>query len=386
MAKRKRAHDVTRERKANAKGGRKKQVCQEPRRSEAWLELNSRFPKFMTGSSDVIYAIPTELIDSVQSVSRLRTGKPLLSKNEEQFERQLARVAGNGFFQGWPFHYPTFPIHAVRETTAEEDLFNSRQELMDVRITEMMTEEMASSGRTVAQISKYFAQAADIRSAIEERQRAFAGWLVTNPSFRAATHGLRRRWGAKVQRMGSLPSLPKHFFGKPSGRPISQDKQFILHYSMLYRHWSIDQLVTWELPVPISAQLEAACLYNLEQVDPAGLVLFVPWHMLRDKKTTLVDLASLHRSYMAPEHLAAWLDGKPKNLGLKRYGDLLRLYMCWELALNRRYAKRLQRNLELFDEAFSRFLRSGKPHSPSGAESVRKLRQLYCRLLSPAGA
>jgi hypothetical protein len=338
----------------------------------------------LKGHEDAIYSLPPKLIDALQEVSKQRAVPKVFTPEEEIFERELART-GNGFFLGESFVYPPFPILPEIAETEPERQAMKQQLANDSKIKELMKEEMASSGRSDAEIDQYFSRGESIRRLVEERQAAYAGWLVSNPDLRDSVCAFHNRWAARIDSLGVLPALPRSLYGHALQEAPNVDPVFFFEYSMLCRFWSIDRLATWDLPVPMDAQLTDAAPYDLNQVDPAGVVLFVPWYLLRDKRLTLEGLASTQRTYTSPNHLAKWLNRQPKNFGIKRYGIMLQLYMCLELALNRRYPDQLLNKLELFDDAFGLYVNRSSSDSrnpDSGAENIRKLRQMMVRLLN----
>ena len=216
-----------------------------------------------------------------------------------------------------------------------------------------MKKEMAQSGRSDAEIDQFFSTTEEVSRLIAEGQAGYAGWLVTNPAFGKSVSNFRQGASAHIDKLEQLPALQRSVYGQALEEADDFDPEFFAQAQMFCRHWSIDRLTTWDLPVPMDAQLTQPTLYELDQVGPAGVVLFVPWYLLRDKKLTIAGLASVQRTYSSPNQLATWLDRQPKNLGIKRYGIMLQLYVCLELALNRRYPGQLRSKLELFDEAFS---------------------------------
>jgi hypothetical protein len=296
-------------------------------------------------------------------------------------ELDFAARYGSGMFLGHGFVYP-LGSSASEPQTQQLKAFDRRQSQHDKQIRALMEEEMRSSGRTAAQIDEYFASTESLERLVSLQQQAYAGWLVTNPAFHAASDHFRRRWPGRFKE--GLPTLPMSFFGTSMSSGPKESREFYADYSLLYRTWSIASLLTWELPIPIEPQLASGGIYNLDQVSSAGIVLFVPWYLLRDRKLTIESLAAKQRTFSSPNHLSRWLDGQPKNLGVRRYAIMLRLYICLELVLRRRYAERLSNKLETFDRAFAQFLQQEPRQtgrSESGEESIRKLRLEMARRL-----
>ncbi|HEX4131384.1 MAG TPA: hypothetical protein VHZ24_15195 [Pirellulales bacterium] len=111
-------------------------------------------------------------------------------------------------------------------------------------------------------------------------------------------------------------------------------------------------------------------LYPLSKVAGAGGVVFVPWHLLRDKSITLQELAEQQGSLGMAEELAEWVDGRPKNWGFDRYSMMFKLYVWLELALKSRYAARMKGRQERLDLAISYFLSAGTDDDDAAAERM----------------
>ena len=170
----------------------------------------------------------------------------------------------------------------------------------------------------------------------------------------------------------------------PDG-PTEPDRQFYQDYMQFYRQWALDTLGTWELPVPMRPELTGPSFYPLSSVSGAGVVLFVPWYLLRDKDITLRELAEHNQIADLPQSLVPWIDGTPKNWGHERYQLMLELFVYLELCLARRYADRLKSNRERLDLAFSRHYCIQKDQLAAPArmlETIRKTRQEMNRRLS----
>lgn len=348
-----------------------------------WDELTSRHGDLPALDEKTIYALPIGLIEAIQDSSKKGKRKGFFTPREMQFERDLTRLGGNGFFLRRGFCYPLFPLKSQVAPTNQDVKIRRRHKASEARIRELMTDEMTRAGRQSAESDDYFAKQAAVEALVHERQKAYAGWLVSDPAFHVTVGQFRERWQSRIERDHDFPSLPKSFT-RGSIPVAKKDRPFFCDYSMLYRCWSLDRLETWELPVPMIPDLLSQSLYNLTDMNEAGVVLSIPWYLLRDKKLTLNELAAAKRVYQSPNHLDEWLDGRPKNWGFKRFGMMLDLFICLRLALHSRYSDRMDSNFEMLDHAFATYflVHSGKRGDPSQtADSVRKIRQqLYRRL------
>jgi hypothetical protein len=115
--------------------------------------------------------------------------------------------------------------------------------------------------------------------------------------------------------------------------------------------------------------------YYLPQISgKAGLVVFVPWYLLRHKDLKIADIVSRKLAIQSPPEIREWMEREPKNWGTRRYAMILRIYIYLELALNRRYAERVKGNQERLDYAFERFLKSDLNDEKCSRATVEKAR------------
>ena len=138
-----------------------------------------------------------------------------------------------------------------------------------------------------------------------------------------------------------------------------------------------------DLPIPMRAETASPALYSYSDVSSAGLLIFAPWYLLRDKDLNVYEFAELRTVPAQTSHLRDWLDGKPKNFGHLRFAILFEMFVFLELCLRKRYAGRLLGKLAKLDRAFARYFR----HDPQGHdslsadESLRKVRQFLTKSL-----
>lgn len=219
---------------------------------------------------------------------------------------------------------------------------------------------------------------------VEVRQRAYAGWLVTNMEFRQDRDAFRAKWEPTVEALGGFPRLPLSLMGERPSPPHEEYREFYDDYKRLCVTWGLDGLATWDLPCPILPELSSRSLYYLPAIQEAGATLFVPWYLLRDKNIQLDDLAERIRMLKGPDHLKDWLDHKPRNFGYGSLIQMLEIYIFLELCLRPRYSDRLKRNVEKLDLALGNFC-SSRPKKEAGTEqkteTIRKVRLVMSRRL-----
>jgi hypothetical protein len=131
-------------------------------------------------------------------------------------------------------------------------------------------------------------------------------------------------------------------------------------------------------------------MYDLRTMESAGILVFVPWYLLRKKDVSLGEIAKHERITRQPEELTEWLDGKPeKNFGPDRFAELLEVYVYLELCLKARYGNRLEGKINKIESALGRFLcddQSDEDAVVNKAESVSKIRRVMEKRLNADAA
>jgi hypothetical protein len=345
-----------------------------------WITFAEFYKDSPVLQSDVVYALPDLLITSI-----VKKIPDFFSAEEQHFERDLTRLAGAGFFLKSPFSFPRLPHPVLSgEEATRLDHFDRRHATSARRIREMLEDGMQGSGRTTEEIKRYREAEHEEKWNIEIRQRAYAGWLVTNPEFRDNRGAFRIAWEPAIRELGGFPRLPLSLMGEKPSQPNKAYQDFYSDYKNFCVDWGLDGFATWDLPRPMRPELDSRSLYYLPAVQEAGVTAFVPWYLLRDKDIQLSELAERIRVLKGPEHLGDWLDHRPKDWGYDRFAVMLEIFIHLELCLKSRYAERLKRNVERLDRALGYYLSPG-PDKEAGAESeaetIRKIRQAMNRRL-----
>ena len=345
----------------------------------AWVEFERKHRRHPVLQDDAICAMPDTLINAI-----LCEMPDFFSKKEEQFERDLAQMAGGGFFLQRPFGYPPI-VGSTFANSTDKNLSGParRWRESDKKLKELLAEGMERQGRSTVQVTNYFATQEEISRKIEERKWGYAGWLVTNPEYCAGLAQFRERWEAKIQRIGGFPTLPISFSGNRSPSVPEEEREFYDDYTQFYQHWGLHTLVTWDLPVPMWSGVGKPNFYPLAQVSDSGVVLFIPWYLLRDQSLKLRDLAKHESILKCPDHLQGWLE-RGGIWGHERLGKMLKIYIHLDLCLKRRYANKIDDNIDNLDKALGHFL--GEPTTISdniryNEENVKKIRaEMFKRL------
>ena len=130
-------------------------------------------------------------------------------------------------------------------------------------------------------------------------------------------------------------------------------------------------MLTWELPLSMTANLESMGLEDVRQAAGAGLIFFLPWYLLRGGEFDLQQVARRVKFESAPEHLREWVAKEPPRGDDQRgdltYQRLFWIYRCYELVLSRRYRTALDSRAEQVDRALGKVMGRGE-------DLVKKLR------------
>jgi hypothetical protein len=365
--------------KKSSKGTGKKQSSQgKSLPKTGWQQLTESFPDHPALESETIYALPTELLAAIDvEVSGF------FSEEDRQFEQALTRLGGHGFFLQEPFGFTLLDKQkslAVEDQSGEAidpEKEEERWEKTDKKLRDMLTEMMTSDGRTKEEIKRYFAQGPEFEKRMRVKRDGYAGWLVTDPRFRSERDEFCQLWRDHILQFGTLPTVPISLMGEAPPKLPKRERRFYSDYMSFYRRWGLESLATWQLPVPMRAEFLGFSHYDLKSVREAGVNVFVPYHLLRDRSLTLYDVAE-HRQLLQPtDHLQDWFGVQSNNWGPDRYAVMYQLYVFLELALRRRYGDRLRGKTMMLDQAFARCqegLHADSRDVDATAESVKKIR------------
>jgi hypothetical protein len=97
-------------------------------------------------------------------------------EGEECFERDLARLAGAGFFLKRPFVYHCLPGPEVSASGAHSSQeLDERHLEADASIRKLLADEMRRVGRSKKEIREYWAAKKTIQERIDVRRWGYAG-------------------------------------------------------------------------------------------------------------------------------------------------------------------------------------------------------------------
>ncbi|MBN68310.1 MAG: hypothetical protein CME32_03380 [Gimesia sp.] len=319
----------------------------------AWEELKKRYPDQLCLDEEAIYALP---VDFINALNKHLPG--LWTKEDLQFEYDLNEIAGMGLFLKQPFWYPLlkeyFPPSKEDARCSKDD-----QAKIDQKLRLMIEEDMRDHGCSEHMIKKYFKEEEKYKLQAQERQRGYAGWLVTDLGFQLSKAEFVREWWEQIQERGEFPGVPPMKMLRDSTPlPISQ-RPFYAGYTQFYHKWSLERLATPHLPVPMHSNPVGVSQYSEEVNEAAGLSLFVPWYLLADQDLKLHDIAKHHLMYGHKKHLQGWIGKKSREedkWGYNRYSIMLKMFVFLECGLYPRYRERLNWKTKKIDEAFTEFL------------------------------
>jgi hypothetical protein len=308
-------------------------------------EYKDKYPALIESA---VYALPERLIRAIQ-----RQVPGLFLAEDVTFERNLARFGGAGFFLGRPFGHPLLAKRErdPRETEAQKEIDDSSQQALR-RIEEMLDEGMREMGRSAEQIQQFHREKKRVEARLRQQQMSYLGWLLTNPRFQSERDAFFDHWEPVMGNLGSL-QLPLSFVGEV---PKIRKKARKLYDDMLvfFRRWCIGAFVTRDLPILLQPQITSPALHHLPSMAEAGILLFIPWYLLRKQAFKLHELLELQLLSRDQSHLEPWLDGERK-WGHTRFARMFELYVYLELGLKQRYPDRIRGDIERLDLAFTQF-------------------------------
>jgi hypothetical protein len=320
-------------------------------------------------AQDPLYALSAPLINAVQAEV-----PTFFTAAQERFERDLAQTAGFGFFHGRPLGRTASDNQADPATglTWQQRCECSAQELDD-----LLAEELHRDGLSEQEIEEYVRQGAQKHVVIAAVQDAYAGWLICNRGFRDDVGALRAAWEPVVRQLGGFPLYPRWpFVGDPEGTTVPG--AFRAACETFYRRWGLDRMVTWEWPVPMEPDLVGGMLQDVSRLSEAGVVVFLPWYLLRGEKLDVQGLLRRARTACEADHLRDWLHKRTGRgggaWGDLRLGQVRWLYRFHELVLARRYGPACRRHVQALDRALAVVL--GRDE-----DTVKKLRLRLKRAL-----
>ena len=304
--------------------------------------------------ADVIYALPSALIDSICSDRDL---KWFFSSDDLKFERDLAHCGG--FFLKSPI-----------SLTSQIELTLKRL-MIDPDPPKKLDKETSS-------IEKMKQDSAMDRW-------GYAGWLVTDSGFRSERDDFRSRWEPTVKELGHFP--PRDPSCEQDGYRVKEPyREFYSAYLDLLNRWGLQEMPTWDTVVPLHPFYCGPGRDFIPNFAPAGFLFWEPCYRLREDKNRLNLIADLCLRQAVPDHLRGWLVERPSKWGPDRFARVWEIYLCFELALKARYADRIKGSIEPLDRSMAKFFCQGRPQGDNDAriytgDSIKDARLMMNRRL-----
>lgn len=337
-----------------------------------WIQFAEAHRGHPALSEETIYALPTPLINAIDREI------PGFFSVDEQFERDLARLSGAGFFLRQPIAYEPMPAAEPDEYVTNQDRELRQRHLdADAEIRGLLSDGMRSNGQSETDVEQYWNTERQMHEWIDARKSGYAGWLVTHANFQKARRQFRLEWESRIRELGGFPTMPMSFTGAAPSSPPEKHREFWEDCQEFYREWALQGLATWELPIPMRPETIGPSLYYSPQIEEAGISLFLPWYLLRDKDLKLREVVEHRLKLMPPLQLREWLEERSENWGYERFAIMLKLYIYIELCLKKRHANRIKKKIGKLDVAFGSFLRGDSAVGDvdlAAADSVKKIR------------
>ena len=168
----------------------------------AWEELKKRYPDQSCLDEDEIYALPVDLINALK-----KHIPGLWTKEELQFEHDLNEIAGMGLFLKQPIWYPLLKEY-FPPSNEDARHFLAEHTRIEQKLRLVIEEDMKSYGCSDFMIKKYFNEQEKYQLQSLERQKGYAGWLITDPGFQLSKAGFIGEWWEQIQERGEFPGVP----------------------------------------------------------------------------------------------------------------------------------------------------------------------------------
>jgi len=279
------------------------------------------------------------------------------------FEIDLAKTASFGFFYGNPIGGSELLENRRGRPANQQYVENAKV------IKRLLKDEYLREGAKEFQVERSAEQDAQRNEVADDRRQAYIGWLVTNLEYRSDVERLRGQWSEEIGKLRTFPAFPRWTNSLQVHERFSDESKN--DFQQFYAHWGLDNLVTWDWPMPMLMDLEGGMIDQVSKLAGAGMWFFVPWYLLREKRIDFQEIVNARRPVRVPKHLREWVENRYSNhmpLGELRFERLGYLYRVLYLTLFARYPSlRTEGDLGKIDRAIS-LLWGGE------TENVRKLR------------
>lgn len=358
---------------------RSKRITTSSRRAHPqWAQFQREFRGDPRLELPELYSMPKRLIDVLAHYV-----PAVITAEDVRFETRLRDVAATGFCHREPmFSTLLDEIHLNREFSADaiRDSASSLRMPWDDQFRDLMATD--HFGPMLNERRESFMSRE--REAIRQRLLGYAGWLVTHPAYQEDLLRFRVQHAPFLQRPQEMPKRDRLNAGPlPPENPPDNQSDFRFQSLVLLDRWALAGWTTLRLPEPRTPGLFVGDRVPANGISPVGVSMFLPWPLLSDHHFQFEDLIQFYRSRVDLSHLQEWLTGVP-NWSYERFGKLFEMYLYRQLALETRYAQRLDRQAERLDRAFAAYWEPAEssPHLiDRKIDSVRLIRRKLTRRL-----
>jgi len=350
---------------------------------------------------DPLYSMTEELVSAL--------GKAIphfFSEEDKAFETDLALHRECGFLHGYPIGEKVTLVRRERpeddlkiasqlgkkskdsaesyrlllerlepgETREMADVFNRRTPVLEKRLSPLLR----TNGRTNQSIRDGSIIVIPVgrrpgpldgrreRASVQQKQEiadtletheAYAMWLILNTDFQYDLRSLRSKWHYSILQAKRFPRHPG-FKRSDSERADDQlTPKCREEFSSFYRHWGIDRLLTWEIPLPLDGFDVFIDEAERSKSSTSGVNIFLPWHLLRSSPASLSSILFRSKVEHSPDHLYSWLF-KEENRGGRGNSDIswqqkFWIYRSLFLVLRTRHLTATRRNTSKIDEVMA---------------------------------
>lgn len=304
-------------------------------------------------------AIPPTLLTSIEREISPSPFRGELRELELQFAQICQINKCVGYFQGNPVNclelQPSLPLPPASEF-----------------------EWMGFNDAQIAQVRRTLIPRLDF---ILNAARGYAGWLVTNTTFRAEHDALFERWSAQILEWGLagvgrivvVPG-PTHL---PRANVGDDFVEFETAFRLFLTRWRLTGMSGPMLPNPMRAMMAGSFpIAVLQQLMEAGGLFNLPDTFPIPSRD---ELRGLLQHALRPtdnvEHLVEWHDivraSNPAKSRIERFGRIRELCHYWQI-LHQRHGAGLVRNLDHLRRAFAGYLGTSEETIKSDLMQISK--------------
>jgi hypothetical protein len=254
-------------------------------KNKAWL---TRLPQ-----SNPLYRLP---IKAIRSLERSPWLDPQAAQAERDLEQLCSPSGAVGFLNGMPIIYPLLFGRPPRR-------FGSATGTMD-----QLPAQHPRSQQLAKQASRSF-----------EREKGYAGWLLTEPAFCERTQSLEQQWSNFCDEafihfpLRRTSFLPRELPEQPPVLNTPEGQKFAAEFVAFCDHWALTGMASWELPQPQELLLVSPPFQGLPSVPGNVLHIILPvyYHLLRSdelireirtRQEELAKHAAMHPSIAGLRH------------------------------------------------------------------------------------